>query len=241
MTRLEAGERLLDGTPAVAVAVYAHPDDPDISSGGTLAKWSASGSAVHVVICATGDKGSSDPTADPDAISARRSKEAHAAASLLGLSGVVELGHRDGEFGNDAQLRAALVGVIRRLRPDVVVCPDPTAVFFGSHHYNHRDHRIVGWAALDAVAPAASSPLYFPDAGAPHHVQVVLLSGSLEPNAWVDVTTSIDRKLEAVACHESQLIDANDWFASALRDGAAQAGRQAGVSFAEAFRAVWLA
>jgi hypothetical protein len=46
--------------------------------------------------------------------------------------------------------------------------------------------------------------------------------------------------VRAVACHESQLADANDWFASALRDGAGEAGRSAGVAFAEAFRRLWL-
>ncbi len=68
----------------------------------------------------------------------------------------------------------------------------------------------------------------------------MLLSGSLEPNAWVDIGETIEVKVRAVACHESQLADANDWFASALRDGAGEAGRSAGVEFAEAFRGLWL-
>ena len=114
-------------------------------------------------------------------------------------------------------------------------------MFFGGHHYNHRDHRVVGWAVLDSVAPAAASPLYFPESGPAHQVSAVLMSGSLEPNAWVDVTTTIELKVRAVGCHESQLVDANDWFASALRDGAEEAGRQAGVRFAEAFRRIDLA
>jgi LmbE family N-acetylglucosaminyl deacetylase len=231
---------LVKDTPASALAVYAHPDDPDISCGGTLAKWSLAGSVVHVVICAAGDKGSSDPAADPAVISARRSEEARSAAEILGVDRLIELGRRDGEFENDAELRSMLVSLIREIRPAVVICPDPTAIFFGAHHYNHRDHRIVGWATLDSVAPAAASPLYFPGAGPPHQVSTVLLSGSLEPNAWVDISATLDAKVRAVSCHESQLIDANDWFASALRDGAEQAGSRAGVSFAEAFRRVWL-
>jgi LmbE family N-acetylglucosaminyl deacetylase len=98
----------------------------------------------------------------------------------------------------------------------------------------------VGWAALDAAAPAAGSALYFPGTGAAHPIPVALLSGSLEANVWVDIEATIDDKLNAVACHESQLLDANDWFASALRDGAQHAGRQAGMTYAEAFRRVHL-
>jgi LmbE family N-acetylglucosaminyl deacetylase len=231
---------LLEEVPARVLAVYAHPDDPDISCGGTLAKWAQAGSEVHVVICAAGDKGSSDPTADRDSVIERRADEARQAAATLQLAGLHLLGRSDGEFDNDLPLRSELVRLMRYHRPDVVVCPDPTAVFFGAHHYNHRDHRIVGWAALDSAAPASGSSLYFPESGTAHPVPVALLSGSLEANVWVDIETTIDQKLRAVARHESQLVDANDWFASALRDGAQHAGRHAGVPYAEAFRRVLL-
>ncbi len=230
------GGELLKDIPDRALAVYAHPDDPDISCGGTLASWAVQGSEIDVVICASGDKGSPDPSERPEKLVEKRAAEVNEAAVLLGLRSVRALGRSDGEFENDGDLRRELVTLVRALRPAVVVCPDPTAVFFGSHHYNHRDHRTVGWAVLDAVAPAASSPLYFPGTGDAHQVSLVLMSGSLEPDCWVDVTETMGAKLEAVACHQSQLTDANDWFASALRDGAEEAGRQVGVKYAEAFR-----
>lgn len=232
---------LVNEIPDRALAIYAHPDDPDISCGGTLAKWARAGCEVSVVLCTTGDKGSSDPKADPDEVARRRLDEARGATEILGVSQLYTLGRPDGEIENGLETRAELVRIVRERRPAVVVCPDPSAVFFGIHHYNHRDHRMVGWAALDAVAPAAASPLYFPHAGAAHQVTAVLMSGSLEPNAWVDVSETIDVKIKAVGCHESQLIDANDWFASAMRDGAEEAGRQAGVRYAEAFRRLDLA
>jgi len=218
------------------LAIYAHPDDPDISCGGTLAKWARAGAEVHVLLCAAGDKGSLDPSAEPREVARRRLGEAQRATELLGVASLEQLGLPDGEIENDAATRSAVVAAIRRTRPEVIVCPDPSAVFFGTHHFNHRDHRTVGWLVLDAVAPAASSPLYFPEAGAAHHVTTVLMSGSLEPSAWVDVTETIDSKVLAITCHESQLTDANDWFASAVREGAAEAGRQVGVRYAEAFR-----
>jgi LmbE family N-acetylglucosaminyl deacetylase len=240
MTHAGPMPELLDDVPERALAVYAHPDDPDISCGGTLAKWARDGSEVHVVICAMGDKGSIDPGDDPVEVSTRRADEARHAAAILSVAGLHLLGRSDGELDNDLALRSELVGLMRAHRPEVVVCPDPTAVFFGAHHYNHRDHRVVGWAALDAAAPASGSPLYFPTMGLPHQVPFALLSGSLETNSWVDIETTIDLKLRAVGCHESQLVDANDWYASALRDGAEEAGRQVGVRYAEAFRRVRL-
>ena len=82
----------------------------------------------------------------------RRAAEVDAAAAVLGLAGVDRLGLPDGEVTNDVALRARLVALLRAHRPDLVVAPDPTAVFFGDSYVNHRDHREVGWAALDMVA-----------------------------------------------------------------------------------------
>lgn len=234
-------DALLGGPPASALAIYAHPDDPAISCGGTLASWAAAGSTVHVVICTAGDKGTTEPDTDPEALARSRIVEAELSAAVLGVSASYFLGHPDGELENDSALRRELVQIIRDLRPEAIVSPDPLAVFFGEHHYNHRDHRVVGWAALDAAAPAAALPRYFVGTGAAHQVTTAYLSGSLEPSVWVDVTATIDRKIEAVSCHRSQLADAGDWIASALRDGAQDAGREVGAGYAEPFRRVWLA
>ena len=129
---------------------------------------------------------------------------------------------------------------MRRFRPEVVLCPDPTAVFFGREYFNHRDHRMTGMAALDAVAPAAALPHYFPDAGPPHQVSTVLLSGTLGPDVWVDISGTVDLKGEAVGCHRSQFPDGVEWASTAVRLGAEDAGRQAGVAFAEGFRSLRL-
>ena len=223
-------------TPERALAVYAHPDDADVSCGGTLARWSEAGAEVHVVICTSGDKGSADPDADPAELAAARAGEVAAASEVLGLCGHTLLGHSDGELYDERALIGELVGHVRRLRPDVVVCPDPTAVFFGQHYFNHRDHRVVGWAALDAVSPAAAQPHYFPEAGPAHRVGTVLLSGTTAADVWVDVTTSLERKTRAVMCHRSQLAEGAEWFGAALRQRAEEDGRQVGVRFAESFR-----
>lgn len=227
---------LVDRIPGRALAIYAHPDDADVSCGGTLAAWARGGCEVHLVVCTTGDKGTTSKGTDPGELVVRRAREVLEASKLLGLSSVRRLEIPDGKVENSASLRGELVGLVRLLRPEIVLCPDPTAVLFGEHYFNHRDHREAGWAALDALSPAASSPLYFPERGEPHQVGVVLLSGTLEPVVFVDITATIDLKADAIGCHASQLGEAGEWFRTVVRERAEEAGRQAGVRFAEGFR-----
>src|SRR5580704_11309981 len=181
---------LVVDAPARALAIYAHPDDPDVSCGGTLAAWAKAGCEVTVLLCTDGGKGSADPALATRQLIAQRRAETRDAGAVLGVTGHEFLEYADGELTDDPVLRERLVAAVRRLRPDVVLCPDPTAVFFGLEYFNHRDHRVTGWAALDAVAAAAALPLYFPDAGPAHQVSTVLLSGTLEPDVWVDISNT---------------------------------------------------
>ena len=231
---------LYEDVPARALAVYAHPDDSEISCGATLARWAAAGSEVHVLVLTRGEKGSHDPSTDLDELAERRRGEMAAAAKLLGLGGQEQLSIDDGELVNSSEVREQIVAAVRRARPDVVVCPDPTAVIFGDTYFNHSDHRVAGWATLDAVSPAAGNPHYFPSAGLAHPVGVVLLSGTLEPNVWVDVTTSLEAKIDALLCHTSQLDGSEDLFRAVLRNRAEAEGRAAGVRYAEGFRRLTL-
>jgi len=159
---------------------------------------------------------------------------------VLGLAGRERLDVDDGDLGNSVGVRERIVAAVRRTRPDVVVCPDPTAVIFGDTYFNHADHRNAGWATLDAVSPAAGNPHYFPSAGPPHAVGVVLLSGTLEPNVWVDVGDSLERKIDALLCHTSQLDGSEELFRAVLRHRAEAEGRTAGVRYAEGFRRLTL-
>jgi LmbE family N-acetylglucosaminyl deacetylase len=231
--------------PGRVLAVYAHPDDPEISAGGTLARWVDGGAEVHVVVTTRGDKGTSDPDADTDALVRVREAETAAAARVLGLASVQHFDYEDGELADDRSLRLDLVRVVRALKPDVVLCPDPTAVFFADGYINHRDHRVTGWATIDAVSPAAGNPHYFPELRAEgldvHQPAAVYLSGTFEPNVTIDITTTLDRKIEALFCHASQLEETGDWFREFLRTSAEEAGAAAGVRYAESFRRLELA
>ena len=235
---------LVSETPASALAIYAHPDDPEISAGGTLARWVEGGARVWVLITTRGDKGTSDPDADLAELARVRVAETAAAAQLLGFEDHFHLDYPDGELADDDTLREAIVRHIRRLRPEVVLCPDPTAVFFGESYFNHRDHRATGWATLDAVAPAAGSPHYFRehrDEGLDvHQPSALYLSGTLETNCWVDITDTLERKIDALFCHASQLTATGEWFREFLRTSAEAAGLAAGVRYAEGFRRIVL-
>ena len=230
---------IVASTPASALAIYAHPDDPEVSCGGTLANWAAAGAHVHVAVACMGDKGSSDPTDDPSALTERRRAEVASATSVLGVRGYDLFGYPDGELEDTVALRRRLVELVRRVRPEVVLCPDPTATFFGQRYVNHRDHRTIGWATLDAVAPASWMPLYFPEAGPAHRVQAIYLSGTIEPDLWVDVSASIEVKTEALLCHESQLGEGGEWLRTVVRERAEEAGRAVGVRYAEGFRVLY--
>ena len=169
-----------------------------------------------MLVTTRGDKGTSDPDADLDALGRLRVEETAAAARVLGVAATHHLDHPDGEIVDDRALRLQLVRAVRTVRPDVVLCPDPTSVFFGDAYVNHRDHRVTGWATIDAVTPAAGNPHYFPELRAEgldvHQPSALYLSGTFDPNVWIDVTGTLDRKIEALFCHASQLSDTGEWF-----------------------------
>jgi LmbE family N-acetylglucosaminyl deacetylase len=231
---------LLVETPKRALAIYAHPDDPEVSCGGTLASWARSGCDVHVLLCTKGEKGTTDPAISTDELAELRAGEARAAAAIVGVSELHSLGHPDGELIDGLGLISEIVAVVRKVRPLVVLCPDPTALIFGEDYVNHRDHRVLGACVLDALAFASALPHYFPEAGSPHQVGTVLLSGTLQPSVWVDVGSTIEEKVAAVACHKSQLPNDAAWAEEAVRERAREEGRKVGVLFAEGFRRVRL-
>lgn len=233
--------RALRLQPHSALAIYAHPDDADVAAGGLLAQWASEGADVHLVVICDGAKGSHSPSSEASAIRETRREELQHAADLLGAKSVVSLDWPDGAVTNSEELREILVGLVRTHKPDVVLGPDPTATFFAGVYVNHRDHRETGWALLDAVAPAAAMPLYFPSQGPPHQVSVLLLSGTHEPDVVADVSRTIDTKVKAVLAHASQLAGDADAIRDMVFDRAEQAGRPVGAAFGEAFRCIELA
>jgi LmbE family N-acetylglucosaminyl deacetylase len=126
------------------LAVFAHPDDAEISAGATMAKFADAGREVHLVILTNGDKGSGDPSQDRAELAATRREETQAAAKVLGLKSARILETPDGELANDTATRGPIVRIVRELRPETLLSCDPTAVYFENRYYNHSDHRTAG-------------------------------------------------------------------------------------------------
>jgi LmbE family N-acetylglucosaminyl deacetylase len=158
-----------------------------------------------------------------------------------GLASFELLGYPDGETENDLDLRGRLVEVVRRLSPTPSSAPTRPRRSLQHRLRNHRDHRVCGYATLDAVAPAAASPLYFPDLGPAHQVGLVYLSGTLDPDTAVDIGAVLERKSQALACHRSQVGEEREWVTELVAQRSADAGRVPGLRHAEVFRLLRLA
>jgi LmbE family N-acetylglucosaminyl deacetylase len=147
----------------------------------------------------------------------------------------------DGALANDLILREHLVREIRTFRPDAVLATDPETLFYRDRGVNHTDHRAAGFAAVDASYPAARNPMAFPwlarDGLAAHRVRRLYLFWTNTPTAYVDVSETVGRKLDALREHKSQLKDfgrVEAW----IREWSAELGKEIGASAAEGFHLV---
>jgi LmbE family N-acetylglucosaminyl deacetylase len=230
--------------PKVALGVAAHPDDLDFSAAGSVAAWTAAGAAVYYVVLTNGNKGSEDRTVVPDDLVALRRQEQRDAARILGVKDIFFFDHEDGELMATMDVKRDIARVIRQVRPDTVFTMDPGMLYSAQTGFiNHPDHRAAGQAALDAVFPLArdhlSLPeLYLSEKLEPHKVSVVLLTRFSkdcgEASYHVDISDTIQQKMDALAAHASQIADigkTQDY----IREVAAQEGTTAGCKYAECF------
>jgi LmbE family N-acetylglucosaminyl deacetylase len=153
------------------------------------------------------------------------------------------LGYHDGLLQPTLELRQKLVRLIRKHKPNVVVCGDPTIYFSGDGtRINHPDHRAAAQAAIDAVFPAAEMRLIYPeleDEGImPHKTNYVYVSYGRDSNYYIDISDTIDTKIEALRQHVSQL---GNWDPEErIKEWSAGTGKKVGFKYAEAFRRIVL-
>ena len=230
-----------DWRPARFMVIAAHPDDADFGPAATVARWIDQGSEGWLVCCTSGDQGGEDPNMDPLDLAAIREREQRAAADVVGYAGVTFLHMPDGALVNDLILREHLVREIRTFRPDAVLATDPETLFYRDAGVNHTDHRAAGMAAVDAVYPAARNPMAFPwlerSGLSSHKVRRVYLFWSDRSDTWVDVSATLERKIEALRAHASQIHDP-DGLADRIRSWAAEEAAPIGATAAEALRIV---
>ncbi|UMY65245.1 MULTISPECIES: bacillithiol biosynthesis deacetylase BshB1 [unclassified Flavobacterium] len=218
------------------LAFGAHPDDVELGCGGTLAKEIAAGKKVGVVDLTRGELGTRG-TADI------RDQEAAKAAEILGLAVRENLGMRDGFFVNDEAHQLKIMEVLRKYRPDIVIC--------NAIDDRHIDHGKGSKLVSDACFLSGLRRIETLQDGQPqeawrpkvvyHYIQW----RNIEPDVTVDISGFIDKKIESVLAYGSQFYDPNSdepetaisskAFLDGVRFRAQDLGRLIGTDYAEGF------
>jgi LmbE family N-acetylglucosaminyl deacetylase len=200
----------LDDVERVLV-VTAHPDDVDFGWAGSIATMTDAGIEVVYCIVTDGDAGGSEtgiPRAD---MASLRHDEQRAAAKVVGVDEVHFLGYPDGRLQATIELRKDLSRIIRKVRPNRVVTQSPDRNW-DRIYASHPDHLAAGEAAVCAVYPDARNRWAHPELAdeglAPWTVDEIWLgAGIAGPTHYIDITAALDRKVEALRSHKSQLPD----------------------------------
>jgi len=215
------------------LAVAAHPDDLEQLCGGTLRRYVLEGHEVTMVHVSRGDRGSFVHTMEE--IAAIRHDEAAAAAAVIGATHV-SLGLSDGEVSSaDPRQKDLAIDVVRSARPDVLITHHP-ADYMPDHVETGR--------LFEEASFVATLPLY--ETTQPHHPVVpavfhmdTLAGLGFSPSEYVDISATIDAKLESLAAHTSQVEWLRDHdgvdILEQTRIVSAFRGFQAGVAHAEGF------
>ena len=231
-------------SPAVALAIGAHPDDVEFGCGATLAKWASRGCLVHHLILTDGSKGTWNADADTAQLVVTRRQEQRAAAARLAgeqAGSVVFLDQVDGELDSSLALRGRVAECIRRVRPDVVLGHDPW-----KRYRIHPDHRHAGLLACEGIV-AARDPHFFREHGlAPARPHTLLLWEADQPDHYENVEGFVDTKLGALEAHASQFESTMhatsenqlDEFRVRIRTRLAALGSPFGVAAAEIFKRI---
>ena len=216
------------------MVVTPHPDDAEFGVAGTVLRLTREGKKVVYVVCTNGDKGTDDINMKPEELVKIREKEQLAAAKVLGVSKVEFMGYPDQGLEDTNEFRKALVRLIRKHRPEVVVTADPYRKYMW-----HRDHRIAGQVVLDAVFPYARDHLSYPElleeGLQPHKVREVWLWGADDANHHSDVTETFEQKLKALGCHQSQVGDIPPEMRERMKEWAKMMAEGQDFELAEAF------
>ncbi len=226
-----------------ALVIIAHPDDVDFGAAGTVGVLTDAGVEVTYCLVTDGDAGGFDLTIARADMAAMRRIEQTRAAKEVGVTSLIFLGHADGRVVADLALRRDLSRVIRQVRPTVAIIQSPERNL-DRIYASHPDHLATGEASISAIYPDARNPFAHTellDEGLePWAVGEVWVMAGRSPNAHIDVSAQIDRKIRALLCHETQHSDPSgtegrvrEWMAAT----AAQNGLAAGL-FAEAFQVV---
>lgn len=226
----------MEETPERVLAVIPHPGNAEFWCGGTVARWIKLGASVHFLLCTGGGRGSHEP--DGRDLAQVREAEQDSAAGILGVTDLVMLHSPDGELEDTHDFRKEIVRQIRRVRPQVVICPEP----YRKNLAWHRDYRIAGQVTMDAVFPYARDHLHFQDLWEqeglePHKTGTVLLWGAELADTYVDIGDAMDLKLQALLAHQSRFAGSSrSELETLVKQLARDAAMDQAFEYAEAFR-----
>lgn len=215
----------------------AHPDDAEISVGGTIAKAVRQGYQVGIADLTAGELGSRGNAE-------LRSKESAAASSVLGIHARVNLGLADGFFEQNEDTLRLVIQTIRDFKPEIILCNAPS-----DRHPDHgkaskliRDASFYsGLRKIETSDEEGSSQEHWRPVAVYQYIQDYYL----QPDFVLDITEFWQQKLAALACYSSQFFDpkstepttpiSGQEFFDFLRGRAIQSGRPAGFQYAEGF------
>jgi LmbE family N-acetylglucosaminyl deacetylase len=191
------------------LVVTAHPDDVDFGWAGSVAVMTDAGIEVTYCIVTDGDAGGAETGIPRDEMAELRRDEQRKAAAVVGVTDVRFLGYPDGRVESTLQLRCDISRVIRQVRPNAVLTQSPERNWdriYGSH----PDHLATGDAAVSAVYPDARNRWAHPELeaeGLEPWTAGALWIGLAQPTHYIETTSAVDRKIEALLSHKSQLPD----------------------------------
>ena len=185
------------------LAFGSHPDDVELGCGATLAKEIIKGKKIGIVDLTRGELGTRGNAETRDI-------ESENAGKILGVSMRVNMEFADGFFVNDKRHQIELIKIIRKYKPDLVLC---NAI--DDRHIDHgKGSRLVsdacflsGLLKIDTKCDADDN--CWQDPWRPKYVYHYIQWKHIKPDFVVDVSGFIDKKMEAVLAYKTQFFDAN--------------------------------
>ena len=220
------------------LAFGAHPDDVELGCGATLAKEIADGKNVGIIDLTRGELGTRG-TAET------RDKESAEASKILGVTTRINMEFADGFFVNDKTHQLELIKMIRKFKPDVVLC---NAI--DDRHIDHaKGSKLVSdscfLSGLLKIDTQCEDEDGRQEAWRPKHVYHYIQWKDIKPDFVVDVSGFIDKKMEAVLAYKTQFFDSKSKapetpissknFTNSIIYRARDLGRLIGVEHAEGF------
>jgi LmbE family N-acetylglucosaminyl deacetylase len=195
--------------------VTAHPDDVIVFFGALIHQLRKDKKDVFVLLATNGARGSRDNNIAEGELAKQRLAEETAALNVLGVpaSNLFSLGHLDGEVESSMPLIGEVSKFIRKFKADIVCTHEPSQIYLPTYakdgfFIQHRDHRQIGEAVMDAVYPFSRDRSFFPEHYVegiePHTVYEILLTDEKESNFDFDYTEILEIKKQALRQHKSQ-------------------------------------